>query len=221
MAGETRVWRALAMALLRSALLGAALLLPSTDPCWPAGWVYAAGYAAWSALNVLLLARRSPALLRLRETERPRAREPWDRAFVVLFQFIFGVMLVVCATRAGPARARAAAAFGALGLALGLFTWALLSNQFAAGVVVLSPGQKVAESGPYARVRHPIYLAGAAAALCTPPALGSSAGLLPAAVLAALIVARTALEDRMLLRSLPGYADYAARVPYRLLPGIW
>ncbi len=39
--------------------------------------------------------------------------------------------------------------------------------------------------------------------------------------LAALIVLRTILEDRELRRSLPGYEDYARRVRYRLLPGVW
>jgi protein-S-isoprenylcysteine O-methyltransferase Ste14 len=29
------------------------------------------------------------------------------------------------------------------------------------------------------------------------------------------------LEDRTLHRELPGYAEYAGRVRYRLLPGIW
>jgi protein-S-isoprenylcysteine O-methyltransferase Ste14 len=37
----------------------------------------------------------------------------------------------------------------------------------------------------------------------------------------ALLVWRTMVEDRMLQRDLPGYADYATRVPYRLVPGVW
>jgi protein-S-isoprenylcysteine O-methyltransferase Ste14 len=37
----------------------------------------------------------------------------------------------------------------------------------------------------------------------------------------ALLVWRTIVEDRMLQRDLLGYADYAACVPYRLLPGVW
>jgi len=32
---------------------------------------------------------------------------------------------------------------------------------------------------------------------------------------------RTIVEDRMLHDELAGYADYAAKVPYRLIPGIW
>lgn len=32
---------------------------------------------------------------------------------------------------------------------------------------------------------------------------------------------RTELEDRMLHDRLEGYRDYALRVHYRLLPGVW
>lgn len=32
---------------------------------------------------------------------------------------------------------------------------------------------------------------------------------------------RTALEDRVLILELPGYAEYARRVRSRLLPGVW
>ena len=35
------------------------------------------------------------------------------------------------------------------------------------------------------------------------------------------LVVRTALEDRFLQANLAGYADYAPRVRYRLVPGLW
>ncbi len=37
----------------------------------------------------------------------------------------------------------------------------------------------------------------------------------------AAVVIRTALEDATLKRELPGYAEYARLVRYRLLPGVW
>jgi len=52
-------------------------------------------------------------------------------------------------------------------------------------------------------------------------ALGSLWALLPAALYALALVVRTALEDATLRRELEGYADYAARVRFRLIPGIW
>ena len=35
------------------------------------------------------------------------------------------------------------------------------------------------------------------------------------------VVVRTALEDRTLRRELTGYDEYALRVPFRLIPGVW
>ncbi|MNU05275.1 hypothetical protein D3C72_2500120 [compost metagenome] len=52
-------------------------------------------------------------------------------------------------------------------------------------------------------------------------ALGSFWALVPATLAAALLVLRTAWEDRLLRAELPGYADYALQVRWRLLPGVW
>jgi protein-S-isoprenylcysteine O-methyltransferase Ste14 len=40
-------------------------------------------------------------------------------------------------------------------------------------------------------------------------------------MIALLFIARTAKEDRMLCEELDGYKDYAKRVRYRLVPGVW
>jgi protein-S-isoprenylcysteine O-methyltransferase Ste14 len=52
-------------------------------------------------------------------------------------------------------------------------------------------------------------------------ALGSLWALIPAGIVVCLFVVRTALEDRTLQEELEGYKDYAQRVRYRLLPGVW
>jgi len=36
-----------------------------------------------------------------------------------------------------------------------------------------------------------------------------------------IFIIRTVLEDKTLIAELPGYAEYAQRVRYRLIPGIW
>ena len=51
--------------------------------------------------------------------------------------------------------------------------------------------------------------------------LESYAAALCAVVPIAFLVVRLELEERFLRRELPGYREYAARVPYRLLPRIW
>lgn len=216
--------RIILRAALRVFLLGLLLLLPAPGMRWPAGWLYLGLYAAWSVLNIVLLARRSPGLLYLREGNRPAPSESWDKAFMFLGGFLLACLLLACSVKAAPSAGftlLSSAAFLCLCAAYALFTWALLSNRFAIGVATVQEGQVPADKGPYASVRHPIYLAAIVIFLCTPAALGSTGGFFPAALLAFFVAGRTALEDRLLLRSLPGYREYAGRVPYRLLPGVW
>ena len=68
---------------------------------------------------------------------------------------------------------------------------------------------------------HPGYAAALALFFGMALALGSLWALLPAALASALLVLRTSWEDRLLQAELSGYADYAGRVRWRLLPGLW
>lgn len=77
-------------------------------------------------------------------------------------------------------------------------------------------------AGPYAFVRHPGYAAGILVIAASGIALGSWFAV--AFVLAAnvpFILRRLIVEDRVLRAQLAGYEDYAQRVRWRLLPGIW
>src|SRR5262249_15072173 len=82
-------------------------------------------------------------------------------------------------------------------------------------------GHVVITTRPYRFVRHPGYTAALVAAVTSGIALGSWISTFIAPVALVLLVWRTTVEDRMLQRDLPGYAEYAARVRYRLVPGIW
>jgi len=70
-------------------------------------------------------------------------------------------------------------------------------------------------------VRHPLYAAALLFLPSTALMLGSLAGLVATIPLVGGLIARTLLEDRELHSALFGYADYARRVRYRLLPYIW
>lgn len=106
---------------------------------------------------------------------------------------------------------------------LGLGLWAVTQNRFFSPVVRVQTerGHHLITSGPYQYIRHPGYLGGISSALCGAIALGSWWALLPAAGVAGVLVRRTILEDRFLHRELAGYEEYASKVRYRLLPGIW
>ena len=101
--------------------------------------------------------------------------------------------------------------------------WAMAVNRFFSSVVRIQSdrGQRVVSNGPYRLVRHPGYAGVMLALVGSPLALGSWVSIVPNVVLGALLVHRIRLEERVLLAELDGYRAYAARVPARLLPGIW
>ena len=106
---------------------------------------------------------------------------------------------------------------------MALSVYAMASNRFFSPVVRIQHerGHTLVTSGPYRFVRHPGYVGAILASACGGVALGSWWSLVPLAPFAALFLRRTAVEDRMLRADLDGYAGYAERVPYRLVPGRW
>jgi protein-S-isoprenylcysteine O-methyltransferase Ste14 len=104
-----------------------------------------------------------------------------------------------------------------------LVTWALIVNRFFSPVVRIQEerGHRLVTSGPYQFVRHPGYIGAIVGFLSGSLLLGSWWALVPAATLCVGIVMRTIAEDRFLRAEFLGYADYTARVRFRLIPGIW
>jgi protein-S-isoprenylcysteine O-methyltransferase Ste14 len=102
-------------------------------------------------------------------------------------------------------------------------TWAMAVNAFFSSQVRIQTdrGHSVITGGPYRFVRHPAYAAGILAALASAPFLESWWALIPAVASIPFFILRTSLEDQTLQDELPGYREYAQKVRYRLLPGIW
>ena len=80
---------------------------------------------------------------------------------------------------------------------------------------------RVIDKGPYAYIRHPGYAGFVGFIFSTPLLLASAWAFVPALIAVVLLVIRAALEDRMLHAELTGYTEYAARVRFRLIPGVW
>jgi len=205
-------------------------LLISRQWYWREAWVYAVICVLGIAISRILLARRHPDLVaeRLR-VERHENDKPWDRILVPLIGLGFALVLLV----AGMDRK-----FGwsppfnlitksvALVIILAgnvLGAYALLVNRFFSFIVRIQTerGHRVVSSGPYRWVRHPGYSGALMIYLATPFLLDSRWALLPALIILTVFIIRTALEDRALQNELAGYADYAKRVRYRLLPWVW
>jgi len=114
---------------------------------------------------------------------------------------------------------------GALLIPIGFFiAWLTFrENSFAAPVIKIQEerGQRVIGTGPYRIVRHPMYAGAMVYMIGMPLLLGSWLGLLVLPLIFGALAVRIFIEEDALRKGLAGYAEYAARVRYRLVPGIW
>jgi protein-S-isoprenylcysteine O-methyltransferase Ste14 len=187
-------------------------------------WIYLAIFAAVIAAAFL---RLDPGLLR--ERMRPGGKSP-PLALRVFTAITFLHWIV-----AGLDRGRfhwsdsvppwlQAAALVVFAGGYALCFWAMAVNRFFSSVVRIQSdrGQYVVTTGPYAIVRHPGYIAGVLIMIASGVALGSwlAAALITVATLPFLL-RRAITEDRVLMAGLAGYSDYAQRVRWRLVPGLW
>ena len=203
------------------------LLWPAGRWDWTAAWVLTGIYAVWVAGTAMLIMPRHPALLAERATQRPERR--WDKVILSCVGLLTMGSYVVAGfdVRYGwspdmPNLFQGIGVVTALA-AYALVAWSMMENAYFATVsrIQHEQGQTVATGGPYAMVRHPGYIGASAFAIAAPFVLGSWIATPMGMVAGLLFVIRTGFEDRMLQEELEGYADYAARVRWRLLPGIW
>ena len=176
----------------------------------------------------ILLALLSPGLIAERIKPGPGEQ---DRIFKIASSILTPLMLVLAGLDVGRyhwlgpvSPAIQITALVATVIAYGFISWAVVTNRFFSSAVRLQPDrqQVVVDKGPYAVIRHPGYTGTLVYMSLTGLALGSWLATAVAGIpLALLILRRTTLEDAMLRKGLPGYEEYARRVRYRLLPGIW
>jgi protein-S-isoprenylcysteine O-methyltransferase Ste14 len=194
----------------------------------PALWAHHAAVVAGLLVHGRYVARRNPAL-RIRRRTIGGDTKRWDLAWVAAFWPLMATTAVVAGLDHGahggatlPAAAWPAG-LAALAGALAASARAMAVNPFFEGTVRIQRdvGQRVVDAGPYRVVRHPGYVGLAGWALASPLLLLSARAFVPALAAAAWVVLRTALEDATLRRELDGYAEYARRVRWRLVPGLW
>ncbi|WIW44222.1 isoprenylcysteine carboxylmethyltransferase family protein [Bradyrhizobium sp. 62B] len=209
--------------------MGALLFASAGTLRWPAAWAFLATCILLGPLCGWWLHRIDPALLaeRLRpllQKDQPAADKVFMGALIVAM-LAWLVLIGIDRRVEGSDMPVALQAAGvALFLLSTLFTlWVFRENSFAAPVVKLQAerAQRVISTGPYAHVRHPMYSGMVLFFTGLPLLLGSWWGLAMVPVFIALFAIRIGIEERILRDGLPGYADYAARVRYRLVPGVW
>jgi protein-S-isoprenylcysteine O-methyltransferase Ste14 len=197
---------------------------------WWEAWVFAFIQTLGFFISRGLAARRHPDIIaeRAGSFQNPAAK-PWDRVLAPLVAFgsqVIGLAaglemrLEPVAEFSLPLKL---AALVLLFLGYGLGAYALIENRFFSGTVRIQNerGHHVVTTGPYAWMRHPGYSGFLFYILVAPIWLDSPWSYLVVGGLAILLVLRTHLEDQTLQAELPGYAEYAQKVRYRLVPGVW
>ena len=207
------------------------LLVCGGDFDWWHAWLYALLIFAAGIGGRILTEQRHPGLLAERQSiENIKSAKAWDKVLAPLMALSLAFPMVIVAGldhRYGwsPVFPLWLIVIGFIFITLGyaFAAWALVENRFFFSVVCiqLDRGHVVCASGPYRIVRHPGYAGNILPLLGIVLAFGSVWTLIPAAVALIIMVIRTELEDQTLHEELPGYREYARRVRYRLIPGIY
>lgn len=193
---------------------------------WQA-WIFLAVYFALSVAITLYLVRKDPDLLARRMSGGPFAEKQTAQKIIMSFASggFIGLLVVPALdhrlswSQMPPSVALAGDGLMALGW-LGVF-FVFKENTFTSATIELAPDQQVISTGPYALVRHPMYLSGLVLLLGIPIALGSWWGMLALVAVLPALIWRLIDEERFLARNLPGYVEYRQRVRYRLIPRVW
>ena len=211
-------------------IMGGALFGGAGDIVWPQGWAFLILFALGSLGFGMWLIKRNPVLLQARLDPLNAKGQPlWDKLFMVVFICLWLVWLAVMG--ADAVRFHWSHMPVWLNLLGGLVTISgyvlttrvLSVNSFASPTIRVQPerAQTVVDSGAYAWVRHPMYAMMPIVLAGMPLLLGSWWGLLAVPVTLAALLPRAVMEENLLRRDLPGYADYMTRVRYRIIPYIW
>ena len=193
---------------------------------WTRAWIFIAALAMLSAWTMFGVLAKAPALLDERYGSPIQRDQPLaDKIITPLIALGFFAFVLFIPRDVfhydllgHPPSWLAAIGLALFGAGWTLITLALRTNAFAAPVVKHPEGQHVVDRGPYRIIRHPMYAAALLMFVGMPLWLGSYAGVIAGALPMLPIVARILVEERTLRRDLAGYA---ARVRWRMIPGLW
>jgi len=205
-------------------VMGGGMLVVAGTIDWPACWVWIVLFGVGGIASALL----APETV-LRERMRGPVRSGQargDRGFVAVFGvLVTGWFALLAIDRrvelsSVPSALRVAGALLYLAANIAI-VWVLRANPYASGSVRVADDHKVATTGPYRFVRHPMYASVIPYLVGTALLLDSLLGVLASVLLIGALGVRTIIEERELHQKLPGYTEYTANIQWRLVPGIW
>ncbi len=213
--------------LIGAAVLGILLFLPAgTFNYWQA-WVFIVVFGASTNAIGIYLSLKDPELLERRKKIGPTTEQSPAQKIIISIAILSMLgLLVFCALdhrfRWSPVPGYVSVAGDVL-VALGLFIDLLVfrENSYGGSTIETVEGQKVISTGPYALVRHPMYVGVLIMVLGIPLALGSWWGLVIPALTVPILIWRILDEEKLLEKDLQGYSEYEQKVHYRLVPYLW
>ncbi len=216
--------RALGKFLVVFIILGALLFGSAGTFSYVNGWVYLGTIVATLGLGLSTLYRKDKSLLekRIKTKETDPKQKRFVRISIVLIACIYGlpgldfrfhwssVPLVVMI--AGEV---------ILLLGYGINLKVMMTNSYASRVVEIQKEQKVIDTGLYAVIRHPMYMAIMLVYIGTCLALASFIALIPCGMMILVLGKRAINEEKTLMDGLPGYGEYMKKVKHRIVPFVW
>jgi protein-S-isoprenylcysteine O-methyltransferase Ste14 len=224
--------KALARVVADAVVVAIVLFTTAGTIAWPHAWVLVSVLLIVRVVSAIVIYRANPALLEERATVLIHRDQPLsDRVVLILFMTtaFIGVPAIAAMDvfhwHVLPGPPEIVQNTGLFMFVAGWFVTALAlrENAFAVTVVRLQDERmhKVVDTGIYSRLRHPMYSGNPLILVGLSLWLGSYLAVFCAVLPVALLMIRIRLEERFLMRELPGYSDYSSRVRYRLVPGIW
>lgn len=205
-------------------MIGAMFFLPAgTFKYWQA-WVWLGTLFIPMGISLIYLLKIDAKLLERRT--RTNETRPEQRR-IILASVVYLIVIFVIPgfdVRNGWSNVPTWLCLAADAVVLGsyiLYVLVLRTNTYASRVIEVEQGQQVITTGPYALVRHPMYLSMILMMTASPLALGSYCAMLPSILFILLLAARAKNEEELLMTDLKGYSEYMQKTRYRLFPGVW
>ena len=204
--------------------LGLMLFLPAGSLDFWQAWIYCGVLIIPVSFVVFYFLKYDPELLerRMRMKEKEEKQKTIVKLGIIIFFIGFIIPGLDYRYHWSNVPVYLVIAANAFVLAGYIFIFLVLrENSYASRIIEVEKGQHVITTGPYAIVRHPMYLGVLVMYLFTPLALGSYWAIIFFLPLIPLLVSRLLNEEELLLRELPGYGEYCQKMKYHLIPFIW
>jgi protein-S-isoprenylcysteine O-methyltransferase Ste14 len=208
-------------------VLAVMLFLPAWTLAYWQAWIFLAVFSVATLAITIYLMKNDPKLLERRMHSGPSAEKERSQQIIqslAMAAFIAVIVFPVIDHRCGWSRVPApVAVVGDVLVALGflLIFFVFKANTYASSIIEVGTEQTIVTTGPYALVRHPMYIGALVMLFGVPLALGTWWGLFTIIPMTLVLVWRLLNEERFLAKNLAGYSEYRTKVRYRLLPFIW